>query len=124
MLQDTARLHGFRLRAQDALMVMLFGVLIFLAHDISERTLLTGIAVLQLIEGRVQWLNTMWGRATSVVVQLILVFLLIGITDSLESPYYLILLLPVVSTASYLGVAGTLASSFGAIGVYLSFLLF
>ncbi len=42
----------------------------------------------------------------------------------MQSPYYLVLLLPAVSAASYLGVAGTLASSFGAIGVYLSFLVF
>jgi signal transduction histidine kinase len=130
MLQDTASpsevspLRGFKPRVQDVLMVLMFGIIIFLAHDISERFLLTGLAVLQLIEGRVQWLNTILGRATSVVVQLVLVYLLIGITGGVTSPYYLVLLLPAVSAASYLGVAGTLASSFGAIGVYLSFLVF
>ena len=135
MLQDTAlhetampreafEVRGFKLRAQDVLMVLLFGALIVLAHDVSERSLLTGLAVLQLIEGRIQWLNTIVGRATSVVLQLILVYLLIGITGGVTSPYYLVLLLPAVSAASYLGVAGTLASSFGAIGVYLSFLVF
>lgn len=135
MLQDTALhetamprealpLRGFTLRVQDVLMVLLFGVLIVLAHDVKERSLLTGLAVLQLIEGRIQWLNTILGRAASVVLQLILVYFLIGFTGGVTSPYYLVLLLPAVSAASYLGVAGTVASSFGAIGVYLSFLLF
>jgi signal transduction histidine kinase len=130
MLHDTAmpreafQLSNFKVRVQDVLMVMLFGVLIYLAHDMSEEFLLIGLAILQLIEGRIQWLNTILGRATSVVLQLILVYLLIGITGGVTSPYYLVLLLPAVSAASYLGVAGTVASSFGAIGVYLSFLVF
>jgi signal transduction histidine kinase len=124
MIEDTALLRRFNVRAQDAPMVLLFGILIFFAHDISEKSLLTGLAILQLIEGRIQWLGTLWGRTTSVVLQLILAYLLIGYTGTFGSPYYLVLLLPVVSAASYLGVAGTLAGSFGAVGVYLSFLLF
>jgi signal transduction histidine kinase len=124
MPREALPLRGFTLRVQDVLMVLLFGVLIVLAHDVKERSLLTGLAVLQLIEGRIQWLNTILGRAASVVLQLILVYFLIGFTGGVTSPYYLVLLLPAVSAASYLGVAGTVASSFGAIGVYLSFLLF
>jgi signal transduction histidine kinase len=83
---------------------------------------MTGLAALQLVEGRIPLLGTTWGRATSVVLQLILGYLLVGLTGAIESPYYLILLLPIVSTASYLGVTGTLISTIAAIGAYLSFL--
>jgi two-component system, NtrC family, sensor histidine kinase HydH len=114
----------FRLRVQDALLTVMFGALILLAHDIWEKTFILGLAVLQLVEGRIPFLTTLWGRTTSVVLQLMIVYLLIGYTGGVTSSYYLMLLLPLVSTASYLGLAGTLASSIMAVLVYLSFLLF
>jgi signal transduction histidine kinase len=112
------------LRVQDILLVLLFGALIYLAHDAWQRTFIFGLAVLQLIEGRVPWLNSGLGRATSVLLQLIICYLLIGYTGGVTTPYYLVLLFPVVSTATYLGVAITAISFFVAIGAYVSFLLF
>ena len=85
----------------------MFGALIFLAHDISERSFILGLAVLQLVEGRIPFLTTLWGRTISVVLQLIIVWLLDRLYARHQSQYYLMLLLPLVSTASYLGVAGT-----------------
>src|SRR5579863_2026699 len=96
--------NRLRLRVQDVLLTLMFAVLIFLAHNESERALLLGLAVLQLIEGRLPLLDKTWGRATSVVLQLGLGFLLIGLTGGVSSQYYLVLLLPIVSTASYLNV--------------------
>ncbi len=116
--------HRFTPRIQDFLLALVFGALIYLAHTPSERWLMGGIAVLQLIEGHFFLLDKTWGRATSVVLQLILGYLLLGITSSIESPYYLVLLLPIFSTAVYLGFVGTLLSTITAIGSYLSFLLF
>src|SRR5947209_7292585 len=113
-----------RLRVQDVLLTVMFAALITLAHDNSERALLALLTVLQLIEGRIPFLTTIAGRAVSVVLQLVLGYLLIGITNGVESPYYLVLLLPLVSTATYLGVTGTVASSVAAAAAYLSFLLF
>ncbi len=69
-------------------------------------------------------LDRPWGRAAYVLAQLAIGYLLIGYTGGVESVYYLVLLLPVVSTASYLGFAGTVVSSLVSIGAYLSFLLF
>lgn len=115
---------GMKLRIQDILLAVMFGALIFLAHDIWERSFILGLAVLQLAEGRIPLLTTLWGRTTSVVLQLIIVYLLIGYTEGILSSYYLMLLLPLVSAASYLGMAGTLTTSVAAIGVYLSFLRF
>jgi two-component system, NtrC family, sensor histidine kinase HydH len=111
-------------RMQDILLSLMFGVLIFLAHDDWERAFLIGLAVLQLIEGRIPVLATIPGRTVSVVLQLGLGYLLIGYTNGVESPYYLVLLLPLVSAGTYMGVTGTVASSIAVIGVYLSFLLF
>src|ERR1022692_1511609 len=114
----------FNLRIQDVLLTVMFGALIFLAHNIREKSLLLALAVLQLVEGRIPFLTTLWGRTISVVLQLIVVYLLIGYKEGIVSSYYLMLLLPLVSAASYLGMAGTLATSIVAIAAYLSFLRF
>jgi two-component system sensor histidine kinase HydH len=114
----------FKLRVQDVLLVVMFGVLIFLAHNIRERSALLGFAVLQLVEGRTPFLTTLRGRTASVMLQLVIAWLLIGWTGGVTSSYYLVLLLPLVSAASYLSMAGTLASSLAGIGAYLSFLLY
>ncbi len=116
--------YKFQLRIQDLLLAVVFGTLIFLAHDASEKWLMGGIAALQLIEGHVPLLDKAWGRATSVVLQLILGYLLVGYTGAIQSAYYLVLLLPIFSTAIYLGVTGTLLSTITAMGAYLSFLLY
>src|SRR5580658_9593604 len=114
---------AFKIRVQDILLALMFGTLIYLAHTSSEKLLLSGLAVLQLIEGHASLLDTGWGRATSVTLQLILGFLLLGITGAIESPYFL-LLLPIVSAASFLGLSSTLLSTLAAIGAYLSFLFY
>jgi two-component system sensor histidine kinase HydH len=116
--------NGFKLRVQDILLALMFGALIFLAHNVREQSFLLALAVLQLVEGRIPFLTTLRGRALSVVLQLIVVYLLIGYTDGIISSYYLMLLVPLVSAATYLGMAGTLTTSVVAIGSYLSFLRF
>ena len=115
---------GLNIRVQDILLALMFATLIYLTHTVSEMWLLSGIAVLQLIEGHIPLLDIGWARATSVVLQLILGFLLLGITGAIESPYFLVLLLPIVSAASFLGLSSTLLSTFAAIGAYLSFLFY
>ncbi len=113
----------FNVRIQDILIALMFGALVILAHNALERFLLAGLASLQLIEGRIVWLSTRTGRATSIVLQLLICYVLLGWSYTLASEYYPVLLLPVVSTATYLGVTGTVAISFAAIAAYLSFLL-
>lgn len=114
----------FKLRIQDVLLTAMFGALVILAHDISERSFILGLAALQLVEGRIPFLTTLRGRTISVVLQIIIVWVLIGYTHGLSSRYYLMLLLPLLSTASFLGLAGTVAASIAAIGAYLSFFLY
>src|SRR6516164_1987404 len=98
-----------KLRGQDLLLAVVLGVLIFLAHDLSEQSLILAVAVLQLAEGRLPFLTTRWGRTVSIVLQLAIIWLLIGITNGVESHYYLLLLLPLITSASFSGVLGTLA---------------
>lgn len=111
-------------RNYDVLLAILFGTLIVLAHDVSERLLLAGLAVLQLIEGRVPLLRTPGGRMLSVFLQLALAFELMRETGEVASPYTPILLLPVVSTATLLGVLATVLASVVAVAAALSTLLF
>src|SRR5690348_11339598 len=113
----------FNVRIQDILIALMFGALVVLAHNALERSLLAAMAALQMIEGRAAWLGTLWGRTTSVLLQLLICYVLLGWTYTLSSEYYPVLLLPVVSTATYLGLSGTVAISFAAIAAYLSFLL-
>jgi two-component system sensor histidine kinase HydH len=112
------------IRAQDILLAVMFGVLIWLAHDGTERFFLVFLAILQLIEGKVGLLERPTWRMGSVLLQLACGYLLIGYTTGITSPYYLVLLLLIVSTATYLGVVGTIVSSLLAIAIYLSFLFY
>jgi signal transduction histidine kinase len=57
-----------------------------------------------------------------IVLKILLGYGVIGYTGGVESRYWPILLLPVVSAASFLGVLGTLAFALFAAGAYLSFL--
>jgi two-component system sensor histidine kinase HydH len=115
---------SFKLRVQDVLLTFLFGALIFLAHDIWEQSMLSGLAILQLVEGRIPLLTTFWGRTASVVLQLTIVWLLVGYTGGVTSYYYLMFLLPLLSTAGHAGFAGTIATSIASTGAYISFLLY
>src|SRR4051794_14985379 len=101
----------------------MFVVLALLGDDIWEKTFILALAVLQLLDGRLPVLDTRWGRAAFVILQLGIVWLVIGYTEGIQSPYFIFLLLPMVSTASRTGLAGTLATSIAAIVSYLSFLL-
>jgi signal transduction histidine kinase len=112
------------IRNSDLLLALLFGALILFAHDLAQQALVLGLGVLQLIEGRVPVLRTAAGRMTSVFLQLALGIELMHVTGDVASAYYPILLLPVVSTATYLGVIATVIASVAAVAASLSFLLF
>ncbi len=120
-------LHALPVRNSDILLAVLFGVMILYADHPAERGLLAGLAVLQLIEGRIRFLMTPQGRMISVLLQLALAFELMRVNDpqnaGVASAYYPILLLPVVSTAAYFGVVATVIVSIAAAAASLSFLL-
>jgi signal transduction histidine kinase len=113
-------------RLQDFIWIALFTTLIFNSqtHEAPEITLLIALAVVQVVESKIPALNSTRGRIFWVALKLVLAYVLIGYTGAVNSHYWLMLMLPVLSAAVALGVAGTLVVSLVAVGSYLSFLLF
>ena len=113
-------------RAQDVVLLVLFAALAATLPtlDVSEVGLFLALAALHVAEPRIPFLGTRRGKVLWIVLQLLFCYLLIGLTGALNSHYYLILLLPVVSAATYFGVVATLLFTLLAYGAYISFLLF
>ncbi|HWC01063.1 MAG TPA: hypothetical protein VG672_30365, partial [Bryobacteraceae bacterium] len=114
------------IRAQDLVWLLLFSALFAssLSPDISEFLLLASLAVVQLAEPRLTFLETNSGKVFWIILKLVLGYVLIGYTNAINSPYWLVLVLPVVSAAATMSVLSTLLFSLLACGSYLSFLLF
>jgi len=111
-------------RNSDMLLAIFFGVLILLADQPAQRLPLIGLGIIQLLESRLPFLSQTTGRVVSVTLQLLLAFELMHESGGVASPYFPILLLPLVSTATYLGVIATVVASVAAVGALLSPLLF
>jgi len=112
-------------RPQDFVWVLLFSVLLYTLpyrdpYDIGP---LVGLAVLQILEPKIPALASTRGRVVWIVLKVILGFVLIGFTGSIDSNYWPVLLLPVVSAATTFGMAGSLAISALACAAYLAFIL-
>jgi two-component system sensor histidine kinase HydH len=113
-------------RPQDIVWLLLFGTLVLTTEDgdPSEIGLLVLLAAAQIVESKASGLASTRGRILWILLKLGLAYLLIGYTGGLESRYWLVLLLPVVSAATNLGVVATLLFSLVASLAYLSFVLF
>lgn len=113
-------------RPEDFMWLALFAALHFASpvRTPAELEILVGLALFQVAAPRVSWFSTPAGNLASIGVKLTLGWLLIGVTYGVESSYFLILLLPVVSAATTLGGWGTALVTLLAAGAYLSFLLF
>jgi len=93
-------------------------------QDAPSLTMLAGLAVIQVLEPRMQWVQTERGAMGAAVAKLLVCYLLIGYTDALNSSYYPILLVPVVSAATTMGPWATAGVTVTAILLYSSFLMF
>ena len=85
---------------------------------------LAALGLLQLLEPKVPALASRRGRIGCIVLKLVLGYLVIGYTGAIESHFWLVLLLPVVTAAAAFGLLGTLLVVIVANGFYLSFLLY
>jgi two-component system, NtrC family, sensor histidine kinase HydH len=114
------------LRPQDLVWLLLFGVIAAASEtrDAWEIGMLAALAAVQVVEPKLTALSTRGGRVFWIALKLVLGYLLIGYTHGLSSPYFLVLLLPVVSAATTFGVLGSLVFALLSSGAYLSFLLF
>ena len=113
-------------RPRDLLWLVFFGALIFTnsAGDISQYVLLGLMALAQVVEPNIGWLNSTRGLVTWVILKFALAYLLIGITGAINSPYWVLLLLPVITAATVTGLLGTVIFAVLAGGSYLSYLSF
>jgi signal transduction histidine kinase len=114
------------IRPQDFVFCLLFAVLAATSPglDASEAVLLLALLVWQIAESKVPTLTAKRGRLVSIALKLVLGYLLIGYTGGLNSRYFLVLLLPVVTVATTFGVVAMLLTSLLVVGAYLSFLLY
>ena len=111
------------IRPQDLVWLLLFAVLAEHCQigDVFEIGPLALLAVVQILEPKIPALASTRGRILWIVLKLVLGYVLIGYTGGIESEYWPVLLLPVVTAATVLGFAGTLAFILLAGGAYLSY---
>lgn len=112
------------LQPQDVVWILLFGGLVLFGPDRSSFsvTFLCALCLFQILEPKLP-LSSMKGTILAYTIKLVLCYLLIGQTDGIVSRYYFVLVLPVISAATQLGVFGTIITSAIAVGAYLSFWL-
>lgn len=110
--------------AQDIVWLLLFTALGWIApgRNWAEIQMLGALAVLQLIAPRIRAARSNAAQAALTLGQLVAGFLLIGVTGSINSDFWLILLLPVVSSATTFGVWGCGAFTALSCTAYLSFI--
>jgi signal transduction histidine kinase len=112
-------------RAQDFAWVILIGGLIAADPETNDQLLifLVLIGAFQIVEPRLKLFSSRRGQITSVVLKLVLSYLLVGYTHTIDSYYYSIFLIPVVSAATIFDLAGVVLVTLIASAAYFSFLL-
>jgi two-component system, NtrC family, sensor histidine kinase HydH len=105
---------------------MLFGALAATAPVLDAPVILpmAALAIVQVLEPKIPALALPRGRVVWILLKLAFCYLVIGFTGSIQSTFWLLLMLPVVSAATALGLAGTLLFTAVSAAAYLSFLLF
>jgi hypothetical protein len=114
------------IRPQDLVWIPLFVALAFTSDilDVFVVVPLVALGLVQVLEPKITALGAPGGRAAWILFKLALVYLLIAYTGGIQSNFWLLLLLPVVSAATASGLLGTLVFTALAALAYLSFLLF
>ena len=94
-------------RVQEVLLALVFVAMALLDPDSDpwEKAFVLLLGIMQLAEVRLPVLATTRGRVIWIVLKLVIGYLLIGLSGSLNSHYYLVVLLPVISAATYFGAA-------------------
>ncbi len=113
-------------RPQDIVWIALFAVLAIYGPDLNPepRVVLIGLGLMQIMEPKIPFFGSRDGSVLSFLIKLALWYVLMGWTDGIASPYYWLMLLPVMSAATSLGLIGLVAAVALACGAYLSLVLF
>ena len=114
------------IRPQDFVWIPLFVALAATSEILDAFVVvpLVALGLVQVLEAKIPVLASKRGRAAWILLKLALVYLLIAYTNGIQSNFWLLLLLPVVSAATVSGLAATMIFTGLAGGAYLSFLLF
>jgi len=127
---SSARAWGWlRLGRIDLLWLLLLATLAALAstrprHSSYELPAIAALAVMQIAEMRFGVFQRRAGALAAVAIKLLLAWALVWETEGIETSYYLVFLLPVVSAASTLGLAATMLTALASSAAYYSFLAF
>jgi signal transduction histidine kinase len=113
-------------RPQDIVWIALFVVLAIYAPDRTPEStsFLLGLGLMQVAEPKIPFFGSRQGSIISFLIKLVLWYLLMGWTDGIASPYFWLMLLPVMSAATSLGLAGLVVSVVLACGSYLTMIWF
>ena len=113
-------------RPQDFVWLVLFSALAATTQrrDAFEVVPIVLLGIAQILEPKIPALAAMRGRIVWIVLKLAFGWVLMGFTGGVNSPYWLVLLLPVVTAATAFGRGGTLAVILVSSAVYLTYLAF
>ncbi|MCU1235243.1 MAG: signal transduction histidine kinase, nitrogen specific, NtrB [Candidatus Solibacter sp.] len=114
------------IRPQDFVWIPLFIALAVTSEnlDIFVVVPLVALGFVQVLEPKIKALSDTRWRVVWIILKMAIIYLLIAYTDGIQSNFWLLLLLPVVSAATVSGLLGTLVFTTLAGLAYLSFLLF
>lgn len=106
--------------------IALFSGLAVYGPDLEpgSRTFLISLGLMQILDPKIPFFASRGGAVLSFLVKVTLWYLLMGWTDGIQSPYFWLMLLPVMSAATSLGLAGLIVATALGCGAYLSLLLF
>lgn len=123
---DRTLRRGIQLPAEDLAWLILFAAMAVASPrgDVPSIACILALAALQLSEGRIEAFRSRRGNWAAIALKLLLCWLIIGYTDAINSSYYPVLLVPIVSAATTTGPVATAIFTALACLAYLSFLLF
>jgi two-component system sensor histidine kinase HydH len=113
-------------RPEDLAWLLIFAALAAFGPDLnySADLVLLAFALFQVAEPKIRLLSSPRGQLVAIMIKIVLSYLLIGFSHALDSSYFLILLVPVITAATTLDLIGTLIFSLISAMAYLSFLAF
>ncbi len=113
------------IRAEDIVWLLLISGLAFGPyHTPQSVSVFVVLGALQVVEPRIPWFSTPGGRAAVTLSRLVLCYLVMALTGGINTSYYVILLLPIISAASTMRPLGTTGITLLSMLSYLSFFLF
>jgi two-component system sensor histidine kinase HydH len=91
-----------KLRTHDIGWILFFAAIAWFGpvHTVPEATVLTLMAVFQLLEPRVAAFSKSRGAIVAILIKFVLCYMLIGYTGGIRSSYYFMLLLPIIAVAT------------------------